>query len=350
MPVLSKLRFSELSPLRVGIVAIVVLALAVGTSLNSGRIYRSIFATSYSAVFAEAGGLRAGDEVRLGGVAVGRVRSVSIEDGRVVAGFSVEGGGPLGDATEAVIKTATPLGTKFLAVLPAGSGALGSGERIPLERTRSPYDVQDLLDQLASTTGRIDLPQLGESLDVVADTFEDTPEELRGALDGLSRLSQSLASRDVALRDLLANANGVTGVLAERSAQLALLIEDGNQLLEELYARRETVRNLLFNITAVLTQLKGVVEDNQAQIGPAMDELEGVLDLLNANDKSLAASIEGLRTYAGSLGEAVGSGPWFFALVPNLAPTGLVQQTLPSLVSGLTPASPSLGSAVSPPR
>lgn len=350
MPVLSRQRFSERSPLRVGIVAIVVVVLAIGFSLNSGAIYRGIVARSYTAVFTEAGGLQTGDEVRLGGVVVGKVSSIHLDHGQVIASFTVEGEGRIGDATRASIKTATPLGTKFLAVQPAGGGELESGARIPVDRTSSPYDLQDILNQLADTTGRIDLPRLGKSLEVVSQTFQNTPPELHGALDGLSRLSQSLASRDVALRDLLSNANGVTGVLAQRSTQLATLMTDGNQLLAELYRRRDTIHSLLINITATLDQLKGVVNDNRAQIGPAMDELRSTLDLLNRNDKNLAAAIEGLRTYAGGLGEAVASGPWFFALVPNLAPTNLVQQNLPSVVNALTPASPSVGSVVDPPK
>lgn len=342
MPVLRRAARGERSPVRTGVVAVVVLALLVGLALNSGSIYRALAASHYSAVFAEAGGLRAGDEVRLGGFAVGKVTSLRLEDGRVVVEFSVEGGGPLGEATEAVVKTATPLGTKFLSVVPAGPGRLESGARIPIERTRSPYDVQDILENLGSVTADVDLPQLAHSLDVVAETFRDTPDELGSAVAGLSRLSRTIASRDVALRELLSDADGVTGMLAERSDQLATLIGDANALLDELYRRRAAIRSLLDGITAVLTQLSGAVADNEAQIGPAMRELERVLDLLNRNNANIAAAIEGLRTYAGSLGEAVASGPWFYALVPNLPPTNMVQQDLPSVIDAATPANPSI--------
>jgi phospholipid/cholesterol/gamma-HCH transport system substrate-binding protein len=144
-------------------------------------------------------------------------------------------------------------------------------------------------------------------------------------------LSQTIASRDDALRRLLAGGNSLSGVLAERSGQITTLIGDGNLLLDELYRRRDAIHVLLANTTMVVTQLRGVVNDNQAQIGPALAELEKTLDLLNSNDRNIAAAIHGVGRYARTLGEAVGSGPFFYAYIANLAPTNLAP-VLPQLL------------------
>ena len=66
----------------------------------------------------------------------------------------------------------------------------------------------------------IDTDQLATALDTVANTFRDSPEEVRAAVDGLGRLSRTVASRDAQLRELLEHANGVTGVLADRNEEL----------------------------------------------------------------------------------------------------------------------------------
>ncbi|MEU7812256.1 MCE family protein [Pseudonocardia sp. NPDC049154] len=337
MPVLGGKRISERNPLHVGIVAILLIAAAILLATNSGAIYRSITARSYTAVFAEAGGMRSGDEVRVGGVALGKVSDVRLDGDRVVATFTVENGPRIGQDSRAAVKTATPLGTKFLDIQPAGPGEMEAGSEFPLERTLSAYDVQELLEKLTRTTEEIDINQLAGALDTVSDTFQDTPEPLANAVSGLGRLSETIATRDESLRELLAGANGVTGILAERSGQITTLMTDGNQLLEELYQRRADIQSLLANLTAVLNQLNGVVDDNREQIRPALDELNRAVGILAANQRSLGAVIEGLRTYATSLGEAIASGPWFYALVPNLVPTNLAQQTLPSLLDSATP-------------
>lgn len=345
MPVL-RLRFEEMNLVRIGIIALITLMVALLVGLNSGRIYRQIVSTSYSAYFPEAAGLRTGDEVRVGGVVVGQVEDVSLRGNKVEAFFTVFDDASLGSTTGASIKTATAFGSRYIAVLPSGGGQLDADNPIPLDRTSSPYDLQELLERLTRTTQELDVDQLADAMNTVSDTFTDTPPALRGTVEGLGRLSQTIANRDTQLQTLLENARGVTQILAQRSGDVTTLITDGNALLQELYVRRETIRSLLINTNNVVNQLAGVVRDNQAQIGPALAELERVLDLLNQNDANLTASIEGLRTYFGSLGESLASGPWFFGLLPNLAPTNLAAQTLPSVLETVTtPGAPAGGQA-----
>lgn len=342
MPVLTRRRFEERNPLTIGIVAVAVLVVAILVALNSGFLYRQLTSNTYTALFSEAGGLKSGDEVRLAGVVVGKVDSVALRKDVVEARFTVFRGSSLGETTGASIKTATALGTKYLSVLPGGAGKLADGAEIPVDRTSAPYDVQELLDTLTRKVEDVDVQTLKESLNTVSDTFADTPPELKEAITGLGRLSETIASRDAELQELLKNAAGVSDVLAQRSGTITTLFSDGNLLLQELRDRRQAIQSLLVTITAAVNQVEGLVHDNDGRLGSTLSRLEQVLDLLRANDKNLAAAVTGLDTYVGSLGEAISSGPWFYAFIPNLAPTGLAQQTLPSLLDQATPVSPTL--------
>lgn len=347
MPVLSK-RFAERNPVTLGIVGLVVVALLVVGSLGSAGLYRALTSEEYSARFAEAGGLIVGDRVRLSGLEVGEVTGIRLEDGAVTVDFSVDGG-DLGDRTRASIKTATVLGKKFLQVYPEGDGELADGV-IPLARTDAPYDVQDQLQTLTTEVAQTDVPQLADSLDALSETFADTPERLRVALDGVSRISQTIASRDEALRGLLESANGVTDLLAQRSGEITRLVADGELLLAELSPRRDAIRALIVNTTATVDELDALAGENREQLRPALDELRQVTDLLIRNEKNITASIEGLRNYAGSLGEAVSGGPWFYGYVPNLTTSNLSQQTFASILDQLPPTQAAPGTSETSPR
>jgi len=72
---------------------------------------------------------------------------------------------------------------------------------------------------LADTVERIDVTQLANAFTVLSQTFADTPAAVRSSLTGLSRLSQTVASRDEQLRELLARARTVTTVLAHRGTR-----------------------------------------------------------------------------------------------------------------------------------
>jgi phospholipid/cholesterol/gamma-HCH transport system substrate-binding protein len=289
--------------------------------------------TDYSAYFSEAGGIKPGGDVRVSGLNVGRVSSIRLEGTKVLVDFTVRDGVELGDRTEAAIKTETVLGTKFLELTPRGDGALAG--TIPMQRTKSPYDLPAALGDLTSTISALDTTQLSSALTTLADTFKDTPPELKIALDGVARFSDTLNNRDAQLRNLLANANKVTTVLAKRSDQIAGLVVNTNALLAELLSQRNSVDALMNNLASVSQQISGLVNDNRTQLKPAFDKLNGVLGILDNRKKELQRTLYLLRRYAMSFGEVLGSGPFFKASLVNLAPGQFAQPFIDSAFSDL---------------
>ena len=134
----------------------------------------------------------------------------------------------------------------------------------------------------------------------------------------MAQFSDTLDNRDAKLRNLLANANKVTAVLAKRSDQIASLVVNANALLAELLTQRNSVDALMNNLTAASQQISGLVTDNRTQLKPALDKLNGVLGILDNRKQELQRTLYLLRRYAMSFGEVLGSGPFFKASLVNL--------------------------------
>ena len=324
---------AERNRLTVGLIGVAVIAALVTAVFSYDKIPFIKGTSDYSAYFSEAGGIKSGSDVRVSGLGVGRVSGISLEGTKVLVDFTVRDGVDLGDRTEAAIKTETVLGTKYLELTPRGDGALS--EPIPLERTRSPYDLTDALGDLTTTISGLDTAQLSSALTTMADTFKDTPPDLKIALQGVARFSDTLNTRDAKLRQLLADANKVTGVLAKRSDQIAQLVANANALLVELVSQRDSVDALMGNLSAVSQQISAVVADNRSQLKPAVDKLNGVLGILDNRKKELQRTLYLLRRYAMSFGEVLGSGPFFKASVVNLAPGQFSQPFIDAAFSDL---------------
>ena len=258
---------AERNRVTVGVVGTLVVIGVVVAAFSYDKLPFIKGTSDYSAFFAEAGGIKPGSEVRVSGLAVGRVSAVDLDGDKVLVDFTVRKDVELGDRTEAAIKTETVLGTKMLEVTPRGDGTLAG--TIPLERTTSPYDLPSALGDLTTTISGLDTAQLSSALTTLADTFRDTPPDLKIALEGVARFSDTLDDRDAQLRNLLANANKVTGVLAKRSDQIAGLVVNANALLAELLTQRDSIDALMNNLTAVSQQISGLVNDNRTQLKPA---------------------------------------------------------------------------------
>lgn len=311
--------------LRLGITGILVIAMLLVLAFNAASLPLIGGGDEYSAAFSEAGGLRDGDDVRIAGVKVGDITGVDLEGSHVRVDFRVTEDVGFGPDTAASVRIKTLLGEKYVALEPRGSGQMEEGTQIPLERTVSSYDVITAFSDLTQTTERIDTDQLAASLDVLATEFKDTPENVRTALDGLSRLSRTIASRDERLRELLRSANSVTGTVAERNEAIDLLIRDADLLVAELDRRREAIGTLFTNTNALAKQVSGLVRDNRTELRPALEELKKVLATLQKHEDDLQATIEAMAPFTRLFANTLGNGRWFDTYVQNLAvPVGTV--------------------------
>ena len=262
--------------------------------------------------------------VQVGGIRVGRVQDVQLDDGKVLVSFEVDHGVEFGDNSQAHVEVLNMLGEKYLNLVPDGDGQLDQDTPIPVDRTSSSYDIVGVFGDLAETTEQIDTDQLAQALDVVADTVNQSAPEIQASFEGIARLSQSVASRDSQIQALLNSSRDVSALLADRSADLVDLMENSSLIFEEVQRRKAAIHRLLVNARILATQLRGVATDNQAQLASALREVDDLLSLLNSKEKELKATLDALGPYASILGNIIGTGPWFDAYASNLAaiPTG----------------------------
>jgi phospholipid/cholesterol/gamma-HCH transport system substrate-binding protein len=326
--------FREQNKTVIGAVGLVLILAVLLGAFNADRLPIIGGGTIYQAQFSEAAGLRSGDEVRVAGVKVGKVTGVDLAGDRVLVHFRVKNA-DFGKTSRADIRIKTVLGRKFVMLTPDGSGQLSSDDVIPLARTSSPYDVSEAFQGLAGTVTEIDTAQLEKSFNTLADTFRDTPAEVRASLTGLSRLSRTIASRDAELKLLLERSAQVTAVLAQRDQDLTAFMADTSLILQEVKQRREVIHQLLLTTTQLSEQLIALVRENRATLGPTLDKLHRVVLVLKANQDNLDKAIPRLATFTRLFSNNLGNGRWFDTLVQNFTtPTGFVPGTFGATTGG----------------
>jgi phospholipid/cholesterol/gamma-HCH transport system substrate-binding protein len=314
-------RRQDRDPLRTGIFGVVLVVCIVLVAFGYTSLPFWPQGRPYTAYFADAGGLVPGNDVYVSGIKVGQVQSLELAGDTAKVTFTVNRHIAVGNQSLAAIRTQTILGQRSIAVTPAGTG---TATTIPLSRTTTPYALGSALEDLGQNAGELDKPQFEKSLQVLTDALHDATPQLRGALDGVTSLSRTLNRRDEALESLLAHAKSVTAVLAQRAAQVNKLIVDGNQLFGALDARRAALAELIGGIDDVSQQLSGFVADNRKEFGPALSQLNTVLDDLNERRDYISEALKRLPSYATTLGEVVGSGPGFNVNVYGVLPTPIV--------------------------
>ncbi|MFI1680715.1 MCE family protein [Streptomyces sp. NPDC020607] len=275
--------------------------------------------THYTADFKDSVGLKAGDEVRIAGVRVGKVEDVALDGPKVKVTFEVKDAW-IGDRSTVGIAIKTLLGAKYLAVDPLGSREQDPGKRIPVARTTSPYDVMEAFNGLSRTSGELDEDRLAKSFEAVSGAFKNTPPHVRKAMKGLSKLSRTISTRNDELSELLEGSADFTTSLNSTKTEFERLLDNGNLLLEEVRHRRKAIHGLLTGARDLGTEISGLVDDNERQLGPTLAALDRVTDTLSKNKKNLDKALAAAGPYYRLVGNTLGNGRWMDGYLCGLVP------------------------------
>lgn len=289
------MKFPEIKSFRdrdqvvVGIVGLAVIALMVAGSILVGT--SGIFDHRYrlSAVFDRTGGLESGADVRVAGVAVGKVTSVHADHdlGQVVVAFEVDHDVRLGPATTAEIAAATLLGGYYLRLdgpvtepyleeLPDDD----ERRRIPLDRTQGPTSLNRVLADTTDTVSAIDFDAANEVLRQLAGAAERNVDVLPQLIDNFTVISTAIAARDAEMRRLTDSAGQLTATLAARDAELAALVEGSGRLLQQLAARRDELSVLLSDGAEAIQETNGVLVEHRDAINAAITSVDTITSRL----------------------------------------------------------------------
>ena len=319
------LKYRGSSLIRAGFIGLVLILLVITVGLAPQKLISWATSIKHQALFSEAGGLVPGNDVKVSGVKVGAVSDVSLQRGKALVTFLVNGGVHLGSDTTAHIRTGTLLGQRVLTLESDGKGTLKAADVIPVSRTGSPYSLTQSLSDFTANTADTDTAALNQSLNTLSDTIDRISPQLGPTFDGVSRLSRMLNERNDSLASLLKSAADVTGILGQRSQQVNALLLNANDLLGVLDQRRYAIVNLLANTSALSRQLSGIVADNEKDLAPALEKLNSVTAMLEKNNDNITKAMKGLAKFQLTQAEAVNNGFFYNAFVANLNPAQTLQ-------------------------
>ncbi|MFC8386367.1 MlaD family protein [Nocardia sp. NPDC057272] len=230
----------------VGLVAMIVVAagIAVASTLQTG-------VRTYTAFLTDAASLRVGDDVRVAGVPSGTVKSLDLESNRVRLQFTVDRKVFVGDQTTLSIRMLTIVGGHYLAVIPAGTKALGSTV-IPADRVKLPYSLPRLFQDAIKPVQELDG-------DVLRQNFGALTAAVEGGPDGFRRMVTAVDT--------------IVGILDQQNAQVSQALTFSDEYISALAANKAVVGKFIDRFRILET----LVENNKIAVGAALADLAKVM-------------------------------------------------------------------------
>jgi virulence factor Mce-like protein len=288
-----------------GVTAIAVVTVLIGAMLLVK--VADIGYRSYTARFLQAAALKTGNPVTVAGIPVGEVTGMKLAGDHVEAKLKVRNDVALGQDSRAVIKVTTILGSRYLALQPAGSGSLPDNT-FDLSQTEVPYDLQEALADVTTTYEQVDTDQFARTLGILGEQMRGLPEVVPQALTNTHTLSTIIADRRDQLGSLLKTTELVSTTLRRQQSAIGQLVTQGNDLVGEFVARRASFRALMASLTNLVETLSGIVIDDRPELENLLVNLRELSDMLGKHDDLLRSTLQAGPVALRGLTNATGTG------------------------------------------
>ncbi len=277
----------------VGLVIGLVLALLVGSVL--WWLFSGLGATKVNATFKRGVGIYEGSDVRVLGVAVGKVDKVTPDGDKVHVKMHVQRGVKLPADVRAVQVVPSIVADRFVQLTPAFSGGeQASGEiNLGVDKTMTPVEVDDLyanLQKLSRSLGPDGVNKNGAVnafVKTAADNLNGNGENLGNAITNLSKASTTLSDSRGNLVDTIKNLNVFVGALRENDSQVRQFNTQMASFNNFLAGERTQLGLSLNKLSIALGDVAGFVEDNQQALGDTVRSLQPTTKALADNKEQL---------------------------------------------------------------
>jgi phospholipid/cholesterol/gamma-HCH transport system substrate-binding protein len=268
----------------------------------------------YTAVFTDATGLDAGDDVRVGGVRVGEVTGVKVNDAaRAVVSFRVDRQLVLTKGTQAVIRYRNLIGQRYLA-LNQGQGEpekLPIGGEIPLDRTRPALDLTVLFNGFKPLFAALDPHEVNTLAYEIITVLQGEGGTVQSLLAHTASLTSDLADRDEVIGRTIDNLDEVLGVVAERADQLDTLIIQLQRLVAGLAADREAIGGSIGHIADLADSTAGLIGEARPAVREDIAQLGDLATLLNTNSADIERFLDTWPGKISTITRTATYGSWF---------------------------------------
>jgi phospholipid/cholesterol/gamma-HCH transport system substrate-binding protein len=248
------------------------------------------------AYFERTVGLYTGSDVRVLGVKIGEVTKITPSGGHVRVDMTYSARFSVPADAEAVLIPPSIVSDRYVQLTPAhhGGPAMADGGEIPLSRTGSPLETDEVfraLNDFTAALGPDGANASGAFSDLIRTgrlNLEGNGANLKATIDGLSTVAAAFADGHDDLFTTLANLQKFTTMLAQSDQQIRSLNSRLAEVATQLSTDRDTLTAMLNHLATALSDVTGFVRDNRAALAGNITALADVTGILVRQQQALA--------------------------------------------------------------
>lgn len=253
--------------------------------------------TVYRAEFANVSGLRTGDFVRIAGVEVGQVKSISIQpDTNVTVEFTTDQTVVLTEGSRAIVRWDNVFAGRFLELAEGagGTGRLLPGQAIPMSRTEPAIDLDALIGGFRPLFRALDPDQVNALTGQLISAFQGQGATVNSLLAQTASFTNTLADRDDLIGQVIHNLTTVLGALSDQSEQFGVAVDSLSELVDGLAASKTDITRGLAHADAAAATIGDLLQTARKPFSDTVQQADRVTSVVLADHEYLENLLEGL--------------------------------------------------------
>lgn len=241
--------------------------------------------------------------VKVNDVAVGRVTKISLASGSWNAKVTmrVNGGIKLPANAYAHLEQSSLLGEKYIQLSPPAAGtakgALADGDRIPLTRTNRNPEVEEVFGALSMLLNGGGINQLKTITTELNKALAGQEPQVRSMLKRVNTLVTNLDDHRADITDALDGVNRLSATLATRKQDVGTVLTKLSPGMKVLEEQRGSLMTMLHSLDTLSTVAVDTVNKSKADIVADLKALAPTLQALADSGQDLPDSLQVLLTY-----------------------------------------------------
>lgn len=260
--------------IKFGVFALVMTLLTASLFFIFGQ-YQTGRTKGYSAVFADASRLEAGQSVRVAGMRVGTVNSVKLRpDKTVLVTFDADRNVRMTTGTRAAVRYLNLVGDRYLELLEGPDGTpMPPGSQIPVERTQSALDLDLLLGGLKPVIRGLNPEDVNTLSASLIQIFQGQGGTLHSLLNNTSGFTTALAEHNQTIQALIDNLRTLLVTLNREGDKFSGTVDRLERLVTELAAERDPIGTAIESLNNGTASVADLLTDARAPLAGTVDEL-----------------------------------------------------------------------------
>jgi phospholipid/cholesterol/gamma-HCH transport system substrate-binding protein len=299
--------------IKFGVFATVMILLTVFLFFIFGQ-YRTGSTNGYSALFSDVSRLKPGQTVRVAGVRVGTVNSVSLlPDKKVRVKFDADRGVVLTDGTRAVVRYLNLVNDRYLELVdgPGSTKVLPAGGEIPTDRTAPALDLDLLLGGLKPVTQGLNPQDVNALSAYFIQVFQGEGPTLESLLSKTSSFSNALADNGQTVQELIDNLNTVVATVNKDGTKFSGAIDRLERLISGLSQDRDTIGTAITALDNGTASIADLLSRARAPLAGTVDQVSRIAPLLDKDKNLIDISLQKLPNNYRKLTRLGSYGAWF---------------------------------------